>query len=147
MERRYKIQDLVQVSGIPRRTIRYYVQRGLLPAPLGSGRGHYYTQDHLQRLQRIREMQRAGRSLDEIGVLLDEPVVEASDEAPVLRSAPRDGDRAPDPVDLDLVTRVRLAEGVELSFAPPARVPSPARLRALVAAARRILETEGDGSP
>lgn len=146
MERRYKIQDLVQVSGIPRRTIRYYVQRGLLPAPLGSGRGHYYTQDHLQRLQRIREMQRAGRTLDEIAVLLEEPAV-PTDEAPALRSAPEPGDRAPDPVDLDLVTRVRLAEGVELSFAPPARVPSPARLRALVAAARRILETEGDGSP
>ena len=135
MEPRYGIQDLVQVSGIPRRTIRYYVQRGLLPAPLGSGRGHYYTQEHLQRLRRIREMQRTGQSLDEIAERIDAPEVDSAPAA------------APDPVELELVTRVRLAEGVELSFASPARVPSPARLRALVAAARRILESEGDGSP
>src|SRR5210317_1092083 len=64
------IQDLVDLSGVSRRTVRYYVQRGLIPPPEGAGRGHYYTRDHLEQLQRVRAMQQAGHSLNEIAALI-----------------------------------------------------------------------------
>lgn len=151
MTRRYSIHELAQATGVPRRTIRYYVQRGLIPAPEGAGRGHFYTDAHLERLQRVRALQEQGRPLDEIAVLLeaedrDSPVVYA---AALAAPAPRDLRQAappepsaplPQPVDVEVVTRLRIADGVELSFAAPARVPTPARLRAIVTAVARLLE-------
>jgi DNA-binding transcriptional MerR regulator len=37
----YAIGDLAELAGVSRRTIRYYVQEGLVPAPLGLGRGSH----------------------------------------------------------------------------------------------------------
>jgi DNA-binding transcriptional MerR regulator len=50
----YGIKELAEVGGT-RRTARYYVQRGLLPTPLGTGGGHHYTLAHLERLIHIRK--------------------------------------------------------------------------------------------
>ena len=38
---RYNIDELADLGGVSRRTVRYYVQEGLLPAPLGVGRGRH----------------------------------------------------------------------------------------------------------
>ena len=46
-----------ELGGVSRRTVRYYIQRGLLAAPTGVGRGRHYTQGHLDTLIRIRELQ------------------------------------------------------------------------------------------
>ena len=48
---RYGIAELAALGGVTRRTVRYYVQQGLLPAPLGVGRGRHYGPEHLARLQ------------------------------------------------------------------------------------------------
>src|SRR6478609_8886644 len=63
---RYAIGDLADLGGVSRRTVRYYVQEGLLPAPLGLGRGNHYTREHLDQLLRVKAMQEAGHTLDEI---------------------------------------------------------------------------------
>src|SRR6266403_2148710 len=55
-ERYYRIEELAELGGVTRRTVRYYVQRGLLPTPLGTGRGPHYTQAHLERLIHIRQL-------------------------------------------------------------------------------------------
>ena len=65
-DRKYSIGELADLAGVSRRTIRYYVQRGLVPPPLGAGRGHYYTGEHLQRLLSIKLLQDRGLSLEEI---------------------------------------------------------------------------------
>src|SRR4029450_11325862 len=70
-EPRYAIQDLADLADVSRRTVRYYVQEGLIPAPLGVGRGHHYAQAHLDRLLQVKELQAAGRTLDEIRAALD----------------------------------------------------------------------------
>ncbi len=62
----YGIEELAELGGVSRRTVRYYVQRGLLPPPTGTGRGKHYTADHLDALIRVRDWQQAGVSLDEI---------------------------------------------------------------------------------
>jgi DNA-binding transcriptional MerR regulator len=54
------IDQLATLGGVTRRTVRFYVQKGLLPGPIGAGRGATYTADHLQRLIRIRDLQAAG---------------------------------------------------------------------------------------
>ena len=126
MEKSYSIQEIVQASGVPRRTVRYYVQRGLLPPPEGAGRGHFYRPEHLDRLLMIKDLQGRGLSLEEIRARLD-----------------RGGDAdalAHEPVpEMELTTRIHLAPGVELLVSRSARPLTPSQLRALAAAARQIV--------
>ncbi len=52
------MRDLVRQSGLPRETIHFYIQQGLLPRPLKTGRNTaLYPPQHLERLRRIRELQ------------------------------------------------------------------------------------------
>ncbi|HNW58290.1 MAG TPA: MerR family transcriptional regulator [bacterium] len=60
------INELVEKSGVPRRTIHFYVQQGLLPAAAGAGLAARYTDDHLIRLAAIPVLRRRGMRLDEI---------------------------------------------------------------------------------
>jgi len=126
---RYGIQELVQASGVNRRTIRYYVQLGLLPPPEGAGRGHYYLQDHLERLVWIRDLRQHGRSLGEIRQLLEEDA-----EAVCASMAP------PPLPPIEIQTRIGLLPGVEVVVSHGAEPPTPAQLRALAEAATRILD-------
>ena len=60
MDVRYNIIELSLLSGCSRRNIYYYVQRGLLPRPNGSGNASYYGEIHLAVLQRIKQLQDQG---------------------------------------------------------------------------------------
>lgn len=52
------MRDLVRESGLPRETIHFYKLQGLLPEPVKTGRNTaLYTQEHVERLRRIRELQ------------------------------------------------------------------------------------------
>jgi len=64
--RKYSIAEISEMTGLSRRTIRYYLQRGLIPSPHGAGRGRYYTEDHLVRIKKIIDLQSKGMFLDEI---------------------------------------------------------------------------------
>ncbi len=77
-EKKYNIGQLAELSGVSRRTIRFYVQTGLLAAPAGAGRGHYYTEDHLQTLLKINALKENNLSLDEVAVTLRGPAAEES---------------------------------------------------------------------
>lgn len=66
MKSRYSIDQLADLAGISRRSVRFYVQMQLIPPPLGAGRGHYYTDEHADRLARIRRLQEQDYSLREI---------------------------------------------------------------------------------
>jgi DNA-binding transcriptional MerR regulator len=64
--REYSLGELAELSGVPARTIRYYITRGVLGGPAKGGRGAFYTHEHLRRLERIRQQQERGRTLAEI---------------------------------------------------------------------------------
>jgi DNA-binding transcriptional MerR regulator len=66
------LAELADESGIPARTIRFYIARGLLDGPVKAGRGAVYTDDHLARLEKIKTLQAEGRMLSEIVHLLAE---------------------------------------------------------------------------
>ena len=139
------IQDLVDLSGVSRRTIRYYVQRGLIPAPEGAGRGHYYTRDHLEQLQRVRAMQQAGHSLNEIAALIGDVSGAVQDVALHFSHAASPAPRTADPIpEVSLTTRVHIADGIELLVSPPSRIPEPRRLAELAETIRQILELDGE---
>jgi DNA-binding transcriptional MerR regulator len=60
------LAELARKASLPGRTIRFYIARGLLPAPRRGGRGAAYGPEHLDRLRQIRELQRKGSTLREI---------------------------------------------------------------------------------
>ena len=116
---RYAIQDLADLADVSRRTVRYYVQEGLIPAPLGVGRGPHYGQAHLDRLLQVKELQAAGRSLDEIRAALD---------GGTGRRATSQAAAVPD---RSVWRRLQLAPGIEIHVAHHITLPGPNRLREL----------------
>ena len=60
------LNELAKKSGVPERTIRYYISRGLIPGPMRGGRGAEYTQEHLTGIQNVRRLQSGGMTLAEI---------------------------------------------------------------------------------
>ena len=65
-ETNWKLEELAKRSGVSARTVRYYVQRGLLPAPAFRGRDTTYNEEHLFRLKAIRKLQDRFLPLDAI---------------------------------------------------------------------------------
>jgi DNA-binding transcriptional MerR regulator len=65
------IEDLAKQSGLSLRTLRYYIQEGLLPGPDSLGKYARYSQEHLDRLEIIRRLKNLRLPLSEIRHLLD----------------------------------------------------------------------------
>jgi DNA-binding transcriptional MerR regulator len=65
-EHPHNLQELAAASGVPARTIRFYITRGLLPPPASLGRGAAYTSQHLERLELIKKWRAEGLMLAEI---------------------------------------------------------------------------------
>jgi DNA-binding transcriptional MerR regulator len=63
---KYLINELAKMAGVTVRTIRYYTDEGLLPQPIIHGKYAYYNDDHLRRLELIRQMKDAFLPLREI---------------------------------------------------------------------------------
>ena len=76
----YRIEQLARASGMAVDTIRFYQGKGLLDAPRREGRVTWYGESHLERLGRIRELQRRGFTLTVIRRFL-EGELEPSDES------------------------------------------------------------------
>lgn len=142
----YKLEELARKAGTSPRTVRYYVQRGLLPAPAFRGKDSAYDEGHLDRLRAIRRLQEAffpleaiavelaRRTPEEIAHLAGDGALPATDAGAIARPIPA----APPsvPPEAALVRRWVLAEGVELTVAedcPAASKELAARLLATIA--------------
>ncbi len=66
----WKLAELAAEAGVSPRTVRYYVQRGLLSAPPFKGPDTVYGVEHLLRLKAIRVLQARFMPLDAIQVEL-----------------------------------------------------------------------------
>lgn len=135
-QERYAIDELAELAGVSRRTVRYYVQEGLLPAPLGVGRGRHYDSLHLERLLKVRAWQDAGRSLDEVRGLLGR----TEDASPALRAA----GASRSPVERALWRRLTLGAGLELHVAQGRRLPSARELEELAAQCRELFGLDAE---
>ena len=56
IKKKFSLEELSELTGISRRTIRFYIQKGLMNGPEGEKRGAYYTTEHLEDLLRIKRM-------------------------------------------------------------------------------------------
>lgn len=75
------LAEIAESAGIPARTVRYYIARGLLPGPVKSGRGATYSEDHLELLKEIQRRQAEGQTLADIAGALDDAPAEAAPAA------------------------------------------------------------------
>ena len=66
----YPINELAQKAGVSVRTIRFYIDEGLLPSPPSQGRYAVYTEEHLERLELIRLLKDKFLPLKEIRLRL-----------------------------------------------------------------------------
>jgi DNA-binding transcriptional MerR regulator len=76
----YRIEELARSAGVAVDTIRFYQGKGLLFPPRREGRVTWYSNDHLDRLRRIKDLQQRGFTLTVIRRFLDGEL-EASDES------------------------------------------------------------------
>lgn len=121
----YSITDLAKLADVTPRTIRYYIEQGLLPSPTQVGPSARYSEAHLERLRLIKKLQAAHLPLADIRGRLrglgDEDIaaISASETAPVARSA------------IDYVRNLLGESAVEdqaafYRAAAPASIPAPA---------------------
>lgn len=129
-ETRHTLDDLSAFSDMSLRTIRYYIQQGLVDRPIGEKRAAYYTARHLEQLLTIRKWQRAGLSLERIRELLVEP--ESGVLPPPL---PRK------PGSLEVWSRLFISDGVEISIEPGRAGLSPEQLRAFTRGVMALFES------
>jgi len=101
---KYSLDDLVRITGLTKRTIRYYIQTGLASRPEGDRRTAFYTDKHLEELLRVKRLTAEGFSLERVKTLMNAPVT-LPQEAPV-------------PGKVSVRSHVFIAPGVELSIDP-----------------------------
>jgi DNA-binding transcriptional MerR regulator len=77
---RYRVEELAGRAGTSVDTVRFYQTRGLLPQPEREGRVVFYSDEHVERLRRIRELKNKGFTLKSIKGLLSGEL-EPADEA------------------------------------------------------------------
>ena len=66
LKRTLDLAQLCAAADVTPRTVRYYIQQGLLPAPESRGPGAHYHEGHLARLRLIRRLQDEHLPLGEI---------------------------------------------------------------------------------
>ena len=96
----YSSDEICTLADVPKRTLRYYIQQGLLDKPIGETRSARYTSKHLENLLLIRKWVQAGVSLQAIKQLLEEP----------------DGSKPPIPEpaagDISVISKIHLTPGL-----------------------------------
>lgn len=118
---KFTLDDLCTLSDTPKRTVRYYIQIGLVDRPIGETKAAHYLSQHLDQLLKIRQLSDAGISLERIREVL-------SGEAPPVPPRQRK------PGSVEVRSHLFIAPGVELQVSPEEAGLSPEQVRALVRA-------------
>ena len=116
----FGIDEIGALAELPRRTVRYYIQTGLVDPPEGAGRGARYARRHVEQLLQVRKWQLAGLSLERIAEIMRRPDADAP-----LPPAPRR------PGTVEVWSHLVVADGVELVIEPGRARLSPEQVRAL----------------
>jgi DNA-binding transcriptional MerR regulator len=117
----FSLDQLCALTGLPKRTVRYYMQIGLVDRPQGETKGAYYLARHLDQLMQVKGLVQAGVNLERIRQVLD------GAQAPVAA-------RQPTPGDVAVRSHVHIAPGIELSIDPQLAGLSADEMRKLIQA-------------
>lgn len=127
----FSLDELATLASVPKRTVRYYIQMGLLERPVGETRAAHYLPSHLETLLRIRQLTEAGISLERIREVL-------GGEPPSVPPRPRQ------PGSVEVRSHIWIAPGLELQVSPEQAGASPEDIRklaqAVIAAWQQIKE-------
>ena len=130
----YTVDDLTQLTDLPKRTIRYYLQLGLVDRPVGETRAAHYLPSHLEQLLRVKKLADARVPLERIRKVMD-----GEAEGPPLADTRTPGS-------LEVKTHLYVQPGVEIQISPEQSGLSPEQIRALLkevmAATQRVLKKE-----
>lgn len=110
------IDDLCRLTGLTRRTVRFYIQKGLLDKPHGEKKGAWYSQDHLDRLARIRKLSASGLSLDAVARQLDGGTDAAAEQ----------------PGSVSVKSHITVVRGIEVVITPELANLRPEQLRTFI---------------
>ena len=113
----YTLSELCVLADLPVRTVRYYVQNGLVDKPQGETRAARYGARQLEQVLLIKKWTAAGVSLDRIRELLQ------GEEAPVPA-------RARKPGSVEVWSHLYVADGLEVVIEPGRAQMSPEQVRA-----------------
>ena len=117
----FSLDDLCTLAALPKRTVRYYIQIGLLDRPVGETRAAHYLSSHLDSLLRIKQLTEAGIALERVrDVLRGEPAA--------VPPRPRQ------PGAVDVRSHIWIAPGIEVQISPEEAQASPEQVRALARA-------------
>ena len=125
-DKQYTIEDLSELTGFPRRTIRYYIQEGLLEPPAGRGRGGFYYDSHLNKLLKIKSLQDRGYSLSSITELVQQNEISSS----------RDVGR--------VWIKYEIAPGLEINVSRDLEVKESKTIAEIIKIARALLKEKED---
>lgn len=104
----FTLDELCTLTDLPKRTVRYYMQIGLVDRPIGETRAAHYLNQHLEQLLRIRQLTEAGVSLERIREVL------AGGDTPVPVRQRRPGA-------IEVRSHLYVAPGIELQISPRKR--------------------------
>lgn len=113
----HTLNELCVLADLPVRTVRYYVQNGLVNKPLGETRAARYGARQLEQVLLIKKWTAAGVSLDRIRELLQ------GEEAPVPARARKAGS-------VEVWSHLHVADGLEVVIEPGRAQLSPEQVRA-----------------
>lgn len=123
-DRIFSLEELCTLLDMNRRTIRFYIQKGLVDKPEGTGKGAYYTHRHLEQLLALRKWKQAGVSLERIKELMDEDR-SLDPDRPIPPPRPhRTGS-------IEVWSHLCLDDGLELHIEPQRSGLTPEQVRAL----------------
>ena len=128
------IQELARRARVTPRTIRYYVEQGVLPPP-ERGRPARYTGEHLRRLALIRRLKEQHLPLEEIRDTMSRLSLEEVDEL-LARSEAHNAQRLSSAADYiaNVLERGATREEMKMQSAPTPQPPPPAPAIAAVPA-------------
>ena len=123
--KKFTIDDICALVEMNRRTVRYYIQKGLVDRPEGVGKGASYSHAHLEQLLAIRKWKTAGLSLDRIqDILAGEK--EGGNHRPVPPPLPQK------PGMVEVWSHMHIGDGIELHIHPGRAGLSPEQVRTLL---------------
>ena len=131
--RTFTLAELCALAEMQIRTVRYYIQIGLVDRPIGETRAAYYTSHHLEQLLQVRKWTQAGVSLERIHELL-------AGEAPPIPP------RARGPGTVEVWSHLVVADGLEITLEPGRAQLSPEQVRAFFQGVQKLYrDVKGKG--
>ena len=115
-DKKYTFEELCALSGVSSRTLRYYIQIGLVDKPIGQTRAAHYLSSHLEKILRIKQLSEAGISLERIRDVL------SGGSLPLPERNKRPGQ-------VEVRSHLWVTDGIELEVSPETAGLSPEQLR------------------